>query len=107
MSGAIMRLVSPTKIPIVNTVGRFHIASTIQMIKDLNVLVSFPSGIGIIGSMVDTPTVMLMPEHLKPMEYQWVSSETATNKRFIQLQIADVEKLVDTTCMELDWTPKG
>ena len=106
MAGAIMRLVHSTKIPIVNTVGRFHIASTIEMIQNLNVLVSFPSGIGIIGSMVGTPTVMLMPEHLKPMEYQWVPRKVVESKRFIQMQISDIEQIIHVACHELDWEPK-
>jgi hypothetical protein len=103
----ISRLLSTSRygeIKVANTVGLLHISSTIQLIEQLNVLVSFPSGIGIIGSMVDTPTVMMMPEHLAPMEYKWVDPTTLNSKRFIQLQLAKINTdLLDIVCNELNY----
>ncbi len=101
----IERIMSKRKLKyMTNTVGLLHISTTIQMIDCLDVLVSFPSGIGIIGSMVDTPTVMMMPTHLRPMEYKWVDPKAVSQGRFIQLQLNDIEdKLIPTVCGKLNY----
>jgi hypothetical protein len=100
----IMRLLVKEKFNhVINTVGHLHISSTIQLIYELSALISFPSGIGIIGSMIGTPTVMMMPTHLRLMEYKWVDPDLISQDRFIQLQLDLVnERLLDVVCDELN-----
>jgi len=96
------RLAKETGLNIVNTVGMLHIKDTIQMIKQLDRLIAFPSGIGIIGSMVKTPTLMIMPEHLKSMEYKWVHPKLIVDNQFVHLQLSEVNKhLIDVACNKL------
>lgn len=49
------------------TLGSFHIAGTIEVISALDYFFVFPSGLGFLADVVDTPHVMWFPPHLKPM----------------------------------------
>jgi len=49
------------------TLGSFHIGTTIEIIRRLDYLFSFPSGLGFLADVVDTPNLMWFPQHLKPM----------------------------------------
>lgn len=49
------------------TLGSFHIGETIELLKRLDYFFSFPSGLGFLADVVNTPNMMWFPEHLKPM----------------------------------------
>lgn len=49
------------------TLGRFEIGTTIEIIRQLDYFFVFPSGLGFLADVVDTPHTMWFPEHLSPM----------------------------------------
>jgi len=50
-----------------NTLGAFHIGTTIEVIRSLDYLFSFPSGLGFLADVVRTPYLMWLPKHLEKM----------------------------------------
>ena len=71
-------------IPVVNTVG-VKLDVTIEIIKKLNFLLAYPSGIGILGNILDTPTLMYMPRWLLNMHETWLHPQTI-DKTAVHLQ---------------------
>lgn len=61
----------------VNTLGQFHIGSTIELIRSLDYFFVFPSGLGFLADVVKTPHVMWFPEHLKKMMHTFTDPELA------------------------------
>lgn len=49
------------------TLGRFHIGSTIELIKKLSYFFVFPSGLGFLADVVNTPHMMWFPANLERM----------------------------------------
>lgn len=50
-----------------DTLGKFHIAATIELIRKLDYFFVFPSGLGFLADVVRTPNLMWFPPHLDPM----------------------------------------
>jgi len=57
------------------TVGSFHIAGTIELIKNLDYFFSFPSGLGFLADVIRTPNFMWFPPHLDPMRGTFADPE--------------------------------
>ena len=74
----------------------------IESMKYFEALLSFPSGIGILGSVQRTPTVMLMPKHLRKMHNTWVDPNLLESKRFFNIQLADRGNIIPTFTKELN-----
>lgn len=51
------------------------LGSVIEVMKKLKMFFGFPSGLSILATTVDCPTVMFYPEHLKLMVNAWASPE--------------------------------
>jgi ADP-heptose:LPS heptosyltransferase len=53
-------------------VGKLEIGGTIEVIRELDYLFSFPSGIGFLADVVNTPNTMWFPSKLDRMRYTFV-----------------------------------
>jgi len=56
---------------ILNLAGKTTLSQTIEILKHVNYLVSFPSGIAIIANVVRCPVFMFYPTHLKHLIQSW------------------------------------
>lgn len=54
-------------IPSYLTLGAFHIGATVEIIRQLDYFFVFPSGLGFLADVVDTPHTMWFPPNLKSM----------------------------------------
>lgn len=57
------------------TLGAFHIGETIELIKKLDYFFIFPSGLGFLADVVNTPNMMWFPKHLAPMRDTFLDPE--------------------------------
>lgn len=74
------------------TLGRFHIGSTIELIKKLNYFFVFPSGLGFLADVVDTPHMMWFPPNLDRMRYTF--SDPANNYgKTLHIQFGEPEDM--------------
>ena len=78
----IMLRLKEKKLPYLDCFGN-HIGITIEIIKRLQYMVSFPSGIGIISTNYKIPTLFFYPPHLKKMQYAWASQEMIEDKSYM------------------------
>jgi len=73
----------------VYTVGRFHIGSTIELIKRLNYFFAFPSGLGFLADVVNTPHTMWFPQHLSKMRYTFSDPANYESGRTVHNEFSD------------------
>jgi len=78
-------------INVVNTIG-FHISDTIYLLGGLDYLFCFPSGIAVLGDVVDTRTLMFMPPHLDKMINTFGDPDNIAVDRFHQMIFPTPEK---------------
>lgn len=69
ISAEVHAMLREEDIPSLYTLGDFHIGSTIELIRHLSYFFIFPSGLGFLADVVNTPNLMWFPEHLKSMRY--------------------------------------
>lgn len=69
------RLMQKLDRPYVDTLGKFHIGATTELIRRLDYFFVFPSGLGFIADMTSTPNLMWFPKHLAKMAYTFVDPE--------------------------------
>lgn len=62
-------------IPSQLTLGSFHIGTTLEIIRRLNYFFSFPSGLGFLADVVDTPHTMWFPKNLVKMMNSFTDPE--------------------------------
>jgi len=62
------------------TLGRFHIGATIELIKRLNYFFVFPSGLGFLADVVNTPHLMWFPPNLDKMRYTFSDPQNNYDK---------------------------
>jgi len=55
----------------------------LSVIKNLDYFFSFPSGLGIVANVLNTPTMMFLPPHLEQMKYNFTPDEDNENGFFI------------------------
>jgi hypothetical protein len=63
------------------TLGAFHIGTTIEVIRNLDYFFVFPSGLGFIADVVNTPHTMWFPKNLDPMRGTFCDPENYESGR--------------------------
>jgi len=61
--------------------GEFHIGGTIELIRQMDYLFSFPSGLGFLADVVNTPHTMWFPGNLAPMMGTFTDPENYESQR--------------------------
>jgi ADP-heptose:LPS heptosyltransferase len=64
-------------------VGQLEIGGTIEVIKQMDYLFTFPSGIGFLADVVNTPNTMWFPDKLDRMRYTFVDPKNWDTGRTI------------------------
>lgn len=77
-------LLKEAEVPHILVIGE-DISVTIEVIKKLKFLISYPSGIGILGNILHTPTLMYMPKWLTKMHNTWLHPD-AIGRTAVHLQ---------------------
>jgi len=90
----IIKLLEHHRIPHRRIIG-YHIGTALQVIKNLHYLFAFPSGLGIMANVLNVPTMMFMPSHLKKLSYTFVPLEDQKSTFFINPQFLTVPKAYD------------
>jgi len=85
---------SKHKIHSMITIG-YEIHETIGLLKKLDLIVGFPSGICILSNMFKIPNVMFMTAHLKKMHLTWVDKDLIENDKCFHVQFSDHKNLVN------------
>lgn len=78
-------------IPSYLTLGVFHIGATIELIRNLDYLFAFPSGLGFLADVVDTPNMMWFPKHLEPMMGTFCDPENYESHQSFHSLFSDAE----------------
>lgn len=73
----------------------------IEVIKQFNHFLAFPSGLPILAYTYNVPTTMLYPEKLYKLMYAWVSNKKEDNKHY-NPQLWDEEKKIFQTIINAD-----
>lgn len=68
-------------IPCVDAVGKCHIGATIELIRRSHALFAFSSGIGVLGDVVDVPTVHFLPLKLADLMNSYADPRNIMTKR--------------------------
>lgn len=71
--------------------GAFHIGATIEVIGALDYFFVFPSGLGFLADVVNTPHVMWFPKHLTPMMGTFCDPENYASGRTIHSVFSEPE----------------
>jgi hypothetical protein len=61
--------------------GRFHIGGTVELIKQLDYFFVFPSGLGFLADVVNTPHTMWLPMCLELMKGTFVDPENYASQK--------------------------
>lgn len=81
MSSDVMKLMSEHKIPYVNTIGE-DLGVVIEIMRKLKYFFSFPSGMGILSTILKRPTTMFYPDLLSKMINAWPNQKLIDNKTY-------------------------
>jgi hypothetical protein len=73
------------------TLGLFHIGTTIEIIRNLDYFFVFPSGLGFLADVVDTPHMMWFPHHLSPMMGTFCDPENYEARQSFHLEFSEPE----------------
>lgn len=73
------------------TLGAFHIGTTIEVIRQLDYFFVFPSGLGFLADVVNTPNMMWFPKHLAPMMGTFCDPENSENGRSFHTEFSEPE----------------
>jgi len=76
------------------TIG-YKIHETMGLLKKLDFIVGFPSGICILSNMFKIPNVMFMTTKLKKMHLTWVDKDLINNDKCFHVQFSDHKNLVN------------
>lgn len=91
------------------TLGAFHIGTTIEVIRQLDYFFVFPSGLGFLADVVNTPNMMWFPKHLSPMMGTFCDPENYESKRSYHSMFSEPEfafeqfKMVGLRILEEKW----
>ena len=77
--------------------GAFHIGTTIEIIRKLDYFFVFPSGLGFLADVVNTPHMMWFPHHLKPMMGSFCDPENY-DKKTLHCLFSEPEPAFDKFC---------
>lgn len=86
-------MATTTQIRCINAVG-CDIGCTIELMKNADGVVSYPSGIGITASFVGTPCLMWMFPSIRKMHYTWIDPEVQEQNHFVQHCISDKRDII-------------
>lgn len=75
-------------------VGETEIGATIEIIRRLDYLFSFPSGIGFLADVVNTPNTMWFPKLLNPMRYTFIDPVNIDNGKTVHNLFTNPEDAV-------------
>lgn len=81
ISAEVYAMCQAANIPSLFTVGDFHIGSTIEVIRHLDYFFAFPSGLGFLADVVNTPSLMWLPGHLMNMKHTFTDPINNTSGR--------------------------
>jgi ADP-heptose:LPS heptosyltransferase len=79
-----------------DTLGCFHIAATIELIRKLDYFFVFPSGLGFLADVVRTPNLMWFPNHLSPMCGTFCDPEQYESKQSLHAMFSTPEEAYKT-----------
>jgi hypothetical protein len=85
----------------VDMVGKANISKTVGIMASSDYVFSYPSGIGVLGDVLNKPTMMFMPRHLTLMCTHFADPKNVESGKFINVVFPTVE-----TALEL-FTQKG
>ncbi len=67
----------------INIVGKTTFPEVCAIHRLLKFYVGFSSGLGIIRSVMNLPTMMIWPEHQQPLSFSWADPEDVESKKYI------------------------
>jgi len=77
-----------------NFTGILYLNETLQMIKYCKCLIGFPSGIPILATVLNIPTLMFYPEHLQRLALSWINPKLICENKYIPKLFKEPDEIV-------------
>lgn len=74
-----------------NLVGKTTFGEACAVHKMCKFYVGFSSGLGIIRTVMDLPTMLLWPEHQQPLSFSWVDPEDLDSRKYVPSPYVEVK----------------
>ena len=84
MADGIEKLCNAANVPVTNLVNTTNVGEVVHVISLSTYFVSFPSGLGVLANVVDTPATMFYPVNLQQMIGKWADPETIADLSFYE-----------------------
>ena len=78
--------------PAVNLIGKTEVGDVVEIIREADYLVAFPSGMGILGDVIDTPTMMFLPHKLRLLKDTYADPKNIESGRHINTPYLKVDE---------------
>ena len=80
---------------VVNYIGQTTAGQLVEVVKGMDYLVSYPSGVGIVADVVDVPDTMFFPEKLRPVIPLYADPGNVQSKRHLNLPFMNVPEALE------------
>lgn len=82
-----------------NCIGK-SLGCVVEVMKRMDAFFSFPSGLGVLSSSLNIPTMFFYPPHLDKMKNAWASPEAIETKRYVPMDFVPPQEALKSVPKE-------